>query len=157
MATPKVSGTSNTREQISSYCNAAAVASQPMHWLINWDPGGGSAQASCCSSATIRDDGAGTSTNGSSDLSVSPNSHRLEELFPNDYNPATAVLEMIRLQTESKVDELFSIGRRCWPQSWRREAGATLQERLQQVAQVLEEQGYMPEIMELQEGRERYR
>jgi predicted ArsR family transcriptional regulator len=34
--------------------------------------------------------------------------------------------------------------------------GATLQERLQQVAQVLEEQGYMPEILELQEGRERY-
>src|SRR5882724_4205809 len=34
--------------------------------------------------------------------------------------------------------------------------GATLPERLLQVAQVLEEQGYMPEIMQLQEGRERY-
>jgi predicted ArsR family transcriptional regulator len=34
--------------------------------------------------------------------------------------------------------------------------GSTLQERLQQVADILEEQGYMPEILRLKDGEERY-
>ena len=82
-----------------------------------------------------------------------------QELFPNDYaNLATAVLEMIRLlDGEHKVDELFQHRAQVLASELAaRVQGATLQERLQQVAQVLEEQGYMPEIMELEEGRERY-
>jgi predicted ArsR family transcriptional regulator len=82
-----------------------------------------------------------------------------QELFPNDYaNLATAVLEMIRLlDGEHKVDELFQHRAQVLASELAaRVQGATLQERLQQVAQVLEEQGYMPEIMGLEEGRERY-
>jgi predicted ArsR family transcriptional regulator len=82
-----------------------------------------------------------------------------QELFPNDYaNLATAVLEMIRLlDGEHKVDELFQHRAQVLAAELAtRVQGATLPERLQQVAQVLEEQGYMPEIMQLQEGRERY-
>src|SRR5262245_28643419 len=82
-----------------------------------------------------------------------------QELFPNDYaNLATAVLEMIRLlDGEHKVDEIFQHRAQVLASELSaRVQGATLQERLQQVAQVLEEQGYMPQILELQEGRERY-
>jgi predicted ArsR family transcriptional regulator len=82
-----------------------------------------------------------------------------QELFPNDYaNLATAVLEMIRLlDGEHKVDELFQHRARVLASELAaRVQGATLPERLQQVAQVLEEQGYMPEIMELEAGREGY-
>jgi predicted ArsR family transcriptional regulator len=82
-----------------------------------------------------------------------------QELFPNDYaNLATAVLEMIRLlDGEHKVDELFRHRAEALASELAtRVQGATLQERLRQVAQVLEEQGYMPEIIQLQEGRERY-
>jgi predicted ArsR family transcriptional regulator len=82
-----------------------------------------------------------------------------QELFPNDYaNLATAVLEMIRLlDGEHKVDEIFQQRAQVLASELSaRVQGVTLQERLQQVAQVLEEQGYMPQILELQEGRERY-
>jgi predicted ArsR family transcriptional regulator len=82
-----------------------------------------------------------------------------QTLFPNDYaNLATTVLEMIRrLDGEQKVDELFQ--RRAEALAAELETrvqGATLQERLRQVVQVLEEQGYMPELVKLQEGREGY-
>jgi predicted ArsR family transcriptional regulator len=87
-----------------------------------------------------------------------PTAHA-QQLFPNDYaNLATAVLELIR-QTdgEHKVDELFRHRADAIASELAtRVQGATLQERLQQVAQVLEEQGYMPEIVKLKEGRERY-
>jgi predicted ArsR family transcriptional regulator len=82
-----------------------------------------------------------------------------EELFPHDYaNLATAVLEMIRrMDGEHKIDELFRHRAEVLASELAtRVQGTTLQERLQQVAQVLEEQGYMPEIIKLQEGRERY-
>src|SRR5919109_4387540 len=82
-----------------------------------------------------------------------------QELFPNDYaNLATAVLEMIRLlDGEHKVDELFQHRAEVLASELAaRVQGATLQERLQQVAQVLEEQGYMPEIIKRQEGRDQY-
>jgi predicted ArsR family transcriptional regulator len=82
-----------------------------------------------------------------------------QELFPNDYaNLATAVLEMIRLlDGEHKVDELFQHRAEALASELAiRVQGATLEERLRQVAQVLEEQGYMPEIIQIQEGRERY-
>jgi predicted ArsR family transcriptional regulator len=82
-----------------------------------------------------------------------------EELFPNDYaNLATAVLEMIRrLDGEHKVDDLFHRRAEALASELAtRVHGATLQERLRQVAQVLEEQGYMPEIVQLEEGPERY-
>jgi predicted ArsR family transcriptional regulator len=82
-----------------------------------------------------------------------------QELFPNDYaNLATAVLEMIRLlDGEHKVDELFQHRAEALASELAtRVQGATLEERLRQVAQVLEEQGYMPEIRQIQEGRERY-
>jgi predicted ArsR family transcriptional regulator len=82
-----------------------------------------------------------------------------QELFPNDYaNLATAVLEMIRLlDGEHKVDELFQHPAQVLASELAvRVRGTTMQERLQQVAQVLEEQGYMPEILELKEGPERY-
>src|SRR5919198_1561666 len=82
-----------------------------------------------------------------------------EELFPNDYaNLATAVLEMIRrMDGEHKIDELFQHRAEALASELAtRVRGTTLQERLQQVAQVLEEQGYMPEIIKLQDGRERY-
>jgi predicted ArsR family transcriptional regulator len=81
------------------------------------------------------------------------------ELFPNDYaNLATAMLEMIRrLDGEPKVDELFQRRAEALASELAtRVRGATLQERLQQVAQVLEEQGYMPEIVKLKEGSENY-
>jgi predicted ArsR family transcriptional regulator len=82
-----------------------------------------------------------------------------QELFPNDYaNLATAVLEMIRRQDgEDKVDELFHRRAEALASELAtRVRGETLQERLRQVAQVLEEQGYMPEITKLEEGPERY-
>lgn len=82
-----------------------------------------------------------------------------QALFPNDYaNLATAVLEMIRrLDGEPKVDELFRRRAEALASELAtRVQGATLQERLEQVAQVLEEQGYMPEVVKLREGRERY-
>ena len=82
-----------------------------------------------------------------------------EELFPNDYaNLATAVLEMIRrMDGEHKIDELFQHRAEALASELAtRVRGTTLQERLQQVAQVLEEQGYMPEVIKLQEGREWY-
>jgi predicted ArsR family transcriptional regulator len=82
-----------------------------------------------------------------------------QEFFPNDYaNLATAVLEMIRrIDGEHKVDELFQHRAEVLASELAtRVQGATLQERLQQVAQVLEEQGYMPEIIKRQEGREQY-
>jgi predicted ArsR family transcriptional regulator len=82
-----------------------------------------------------------------------------QELFPNDYaNLATAVLEMIRrIDGEDKVDELFHHRAEVLASELAmRVQGATLPERLQQVAQILEEQGYMPEITKLQKGRERY-
>jgi predicted ArsR family transcriptional regulator len=82
-----------------------------------------------------------------------------QELFPNDYaNLATAVLEMIRrTDGEDKVDALFH--RRAEllaAELATRVRGATLQERLQQVAQILEEQGYMPEVAKLRQGRDHY-
>jgi predicted ArsR family transcriptional regulator len=82
-----------------------------------------------------------------------------QQLFPNDYaNLATAVLEMIRqMDGEHKVDELFQHRAEVLASELAiRVQGATLQERLQQVAQVLEEQGYMPEVVKLKDGRERY-
>jgi predicted ArsR family transcriptional regulator len=82
-----------------------------------------------------------------------------QALFPSDYaNLATAVLELIRLlDGEHKVDELFQHRARALGlELATRVRGATLRERIRQVAQVLEEQGYMPEVIELQEGRERY-
>jgi predicted ArsR family transcriptional regulator len=82
-----------------------------------------------------------------------------QELFPNDYaNLATAVLEMIRLlDGAQKVDELFQHRAEVLASELAsRVQGATLQERLREVAQVLEEQGYMPEIQQLTEGREHY-
>jgi predicted ArsR family transcriptional regulator len=82
-----------------------------------------------------------------------------QELFPNDYaNLATAVLEMIRrMDGEHKIDELFQHRAEVLAAELAtRVQGTTLQERLQQLAQVLEEQGYMPEIIKLQEGHEQY-
>ena len=82
-----------------------------------------------------------------------------QSLFPNDYaNLATTVLEMVRrLDGEQKVDELFQRRAEALASELEtRVQGATLQERLQQVVQVLEEQGYMPEFVTLQQGHERY-
>ena len=82
-----------------------------------------------------------------------------QELFPSDYaNIATAVLEIIRrVDGEHKVDEIFQ--RRAEALALElatRVQGATLQDRLRQVAQVLEEQGYMPEVAKLKGGHEEY-
>jgi predicted ArsR family transcriptional regulator len=68
------------------------------------------------------------------------------------------MLEMIRrLDGERKVDELFQHRAEALASELEtRVQGATLQERLRQVVQVLEEQGYMPELVKLQEGHERY-
>ena len=82
-----------------------------------------------------------------------------QSLFPNDYaNLATAVLQMIRrLDGEQKVDEIFQRRAEALASELEtRVQGATLQERLRQVVQVLEEQGYMPQFVKLQEGHERY-
>jgi predicted ArsR family transcriptional regulator len=82
-----------------------------------------------------------------------------QEVFPNDYaNMATTVLEMIRrLDGEHKVDALFEHRAQVLAAELAiRVQGPTLPDRLQQVAQVLEEQGYMPEVLELQEGHEGY-
>jgi DeoR family transcriptional regulator, suf operon transcriptional repressor len=82
-----------------------------------------------------------------------------QELFPNDYaNLATAMLEMIRLlDGEQKVDELFQHRAEALASELAtRVHGITLQERLREVAQVLEEQGYMPEVQKLPERPERY-
>jgi predicted ArsR family transcriptional regulator len=82
-----------------------------------------------------------------------------QELFPNDYaNLATAVLEMIRrIDGEHKLDELFQLRAETLASELAmRVQGTTLQERLQQVEQILEEQGYMPELVKLREGHERY-
>jgi predicted ArsR family transcriptional regulator len=82
-----------------------------------------------------------------------------QDLFPNDYaNMATHVLELIRhMDGDHKVDAIFQ--RRAEilaAELAARVQGATLPERLQQVVQILGEQGYMPEIQQLQEGRPRY-
>ena len=62
-----------------------------------------------------------------------------------------------RLDGEHKVDELFRRQAEALASELAtRVQGATVQERLQQMAQVLEEQGYMPEIVKLKEGREHY-
>jgi predicted ArsR family transcriptional regulator len=82
-----------------------------------------------------------------------------QKLFPNDYaNLATTVLQLIRhLDGEEKVDKIFQQRAELLATELAaRVRGATLQERLQQVAQILEEQGYMPEIIKLKDGRERY-
>jgi predicted ArsR family transcriptional regulator len=82
-----------------------------------------------------------------------------QELFPNDYaNLATAVLEMIRLlDGEHKVDQLFQHRAQVLASELAvRVQGPTLQERVRQMVQVLEEQGYMPALTELQEGHEGY-
>jgi predicted ArsR family transcriptional regulator len=82
-----------------------------------------------------------------------------QSLFPNDYaNLATAMLEMIRrLDGERKVDELFHHRAEALALELEtRVQGVTLQERLRQVVQVLEDQGYMPELVKLHEGHERY-
>jgi predicted ArsR family transcriptional regulator len=82
-----------------------------------------------------------------------------QELFPNDYaNLATALLEMIRrLDGENKVDELFQHRAEALASELAtRVQGTTLPDRLRQVAQVLEEQGYMPEVVKLQEGHDQY-
>jgi predicted ArsR family transcriptional regulator len=58
---------------------------------------------------------------------------------------------------EHKIDELFQHRAEVLAAELAtRVQGTTLQERLQQLAQVLEEQGYMPEIIKLQEGHEQY-
>jgi predicted ArsR family transcriptional regulator len=82
-----------------------------------------------------------------------------QKLFPNDYaNLATTVLQLIRrLDGEEKVDKIFQQRAELLATELAaRVRGTTLQERLQQVAQILEEQGYMPEIIKLKDGRERY-
>jgi predicted ArsR family transcriptional regulator len=84
---------------------------------------------------------------------------RAQKLFPDDYaNLATTVLQLIRhLDGEEKVDKLFQQrAEMLATELAARVRGTTLHERLQQVAQILEEQGYMPEIIKLQDGRERY-
>jgi predicted ArsR family transcriptional regulator len=82
-----------------------------------------------------------------------------QNLFPNDYaNLATTVLQLIRrLDGEEKVDKIFQQRADLLATELAaRVRGTTLQERVQQVAQILEEQGYMPEIIKLKDGRERY-
>jgi predicted ArsR family transcriptional regulator len=82
-----------------------------------------------------------------------------QKLFPNDYaNLATTMLQLIRrLDGEEKVDKIFQQRAELLATELAaRVRGTTLQERLQQVAQILEEQGYMPEIIKLKDGRERY-
>jgi predicted ArsR family transcriptional regulator len=82
-----------------------------------------------------------------------------QELFPNDYaNFAIAMLESLRrTDGEHKVDALFNQrAKKLASELAARVQGETLSERLQQVAQVLEEQGYMPEIVKLKEEGERY-
>lgn len=82
-----------------------------------------------------------------------------QELFPNDYaNLATNILELIRrLDGDRKVDALFhQRAEALAAELAARVQGGTLHERLQQVAQVLEEQGYMPEIRKLDDDREQY-
>jgi predicted ArsR family transcriptional regulator len=82
-----------------------------------------------------------------------------QELFPNDYaNLATSLLELIRRTNgEDGVDELFHRRSEMLATELAAQVqGTTLQERLQQVANILGEQGYMPEILKLQDGPERY-
>jgi predicted ArsR family transcriptional regulator len=82
-----------------------------------------------------------------------------QELFPNDYaNLATHILELVRrMDGDRKVDAIFhQRAEALAAELAARVQGATLQERLRQVAQILEEQGYMPEIQQLKEGQERY-
>jgi predicted ArsR family transcriptional regulator len=82
-----------------------------------------------------------------------------QELFPNDYaNLATHLLELVRrMDGDRKVDAIFQQrAETLAAQLATRVQGGTLLERLQQVAQVLEEQGYMPEIQQLPDGQERY-
>ena len=82
-----------------------------------------------------------------------------QNLFPNDYaNLATTVLQLIRrLDGEEKVDKIFHQRAQILAAELAtRVRGTTLLERLQQVAQILEEQGYMPEIIELKDGGEHY-
>jgi predicted ArsR family transcriptional regulator len=82
-----------------------------------------------------------------------------QNLFPNDYaNLATTVLQLIRrLDGEEKVDKIFQQRADLLATELAaRVRGTTLQERVQQVAQILEEQGYMPEIIKLKDGRARY-
>jgi predicted ArsR family transcriptional regulator len=84
---------------------------------------------------------------------------RAQALFPNDYaNLATAVLELVRrLDGDRKVDALFQQRAEALAAELAaRVRGATLPERLQEVAHILEEQGYMPEIRQLPEGGGRY-
>ncbi|MBI3329683.1 MAG: HTH domain-containing protein [Nitrospinae bacterium] len=82
-----------------------------------------------------------------------------DELFPNDYPTlATTLLELIRrMDGEHKVDELFRLRAKVLAEELTaRVKGKTLQERLHQVAQILEEQGYMPEILKLEKGKDHY-
>lgn len=82
-----------------------------------------------------------------------------QELFPNDYaNLSTHILELIRrMDGDRKVDAIFHQRAEILAAELAaRVQGATLPERLQEVAQILEEQGYMPEIQPLNEDRELY-
>jgi predicted ArsR family transcriptional regulator len=82
-----------------------------------------------------------------------------QELFPNDYaNLATHILELIRrMDGDRKVDAIFhQRAEALAAELAARVQGATLPERLQEVAQILEEQGYMPEIQPLKEGPQRF-
>jgi predicted ArsR family transcriptional regulator len=82
-----------------------------------------------------------------------------QELFPSDYaNVATAVLEIIRrVDGEHKVDEIFQRRAEALASELAtRVRGVTLQDRLRQLTQVLEEQGYLPEVAKLKDGHERY-
>jgi predicted ArsR family transcriptional regulator len=82
-----------------------------------------------------------------------------QALFPTDYaNLATHLLELVRgMDGDGKVDAIFQQrAQTLAAELAARVQGATLPERLQQVAQILEEQGYMPEIQPLKEDRERY-
>jgi predicted ArsR family transcriptional regulator len=82
-----------------------------------------------------------------------------QQLFPNDYaNLATSLLELIRrTDGEDRVDELFQQRSEMLATELAlRVQGGTLQERVQQVAKILEEQGYMPEVLQLKDGQEHY-
>ena len=82
-----------------------------------------------------------------------------QELFPNDYaNLATHILELIRhMDGDRKVDAIFhQRAEALATELAARVQGATLPERLQEVGQILEEQGYMPEIRPLKEGPGQY-
>ena len=82
-----------------------------------------------------------------------------DECFPNDYPKlATTVLELIRrTDGERKVDQLFHLRAKVLTEELTpRVKGKTLQLRLQQVVQILEEQGYMPELLKLKQRKESY-